>query len=127
MFYTDYPYSWQLICAEFFIIIIGRFMAIVTSYYMFECFKGDGSNKLSFREISFLSYAAFIRGCIAFGLVENLEQEKFHHKKVIVSTVLCLVISSTCIIGSFTALFKAWVLPSPSDGEDHKERQSSIN
>lgn len=126
MFYTDYPYSWQFICAEFFIIIIGRYAAICLSYYMFACFKGDQSNKLSFREITFLSYAAFIRGCIAFGLVENLDGEKFHNKKVIVSSVLCLVISSTCIIGSFTALFKNWVMPSP-DAKYDKNLHHSIN
>lgn len=106
MFYSDYPYSWQFICAEFFIIIFGRFVAIVCAYYVFEIFKGDPSNKLSFSEVTFLSYAAFIRGCIAFGLVENLNGDKFANKKVIVSSVLCLVISSTIIIGSFTALFK---------------------
>ena len=127
MFYTDYPYSWQFICAEFFIIIIGRFAAIVLSYYMFECFKGDPSNKLSFREITFLSYAAFIRGCIAFGLVENLDGDKFKNKRVIVSSVLCLVISSTCIIGSFTALFKNWVMPSPEAKGGKSLKHSSIN
>jgi len=44
---------------------------------MFECFKGDKTNKLNFREITFLTYAAFIRGAIAFGLVENLDEETF--------------------------------------------------
>jgi NhaP-type Na+/H+ or K+/H+ antiporter len=104
MYYTDYPFSWQLIIAEFFIVIIGRYTAITCSYYMFECFKGDKSNKLNFKEISFLTYAAFIRGAIAFGLVENLDEEKFAYKKVIVSTTFCLVISSTVIFGSFTPL-----------------------
>ena len=77
MYYSTYPYSWQLIIAEFFIIIIGRYSGITLSYYMFDCFKGDAANYLSFREISFLTYAAFIRGAIAFGLVENLDEHKF--------------------------------------------------
>jgi len=111
--------------AEFFIIIIGRFVAITISYYMFNCFKGDQANHLTFNEITFLSYAAFIRGCIAFGLVENLNGDKFANKKVIVSSVLCLVISSTIIIGSFTALFKNWVLPTPKEEESPRKINTS--
>jgi hypothetical protein len=83
------------------------------AYYMFSCCKGSIDNKLSLNEVSFLAYAAFIRGCIAFGLVQNIPEHIFPQKKVVVSSVLILVISSTMIIGSFTALFKAWVMPSP--------------
>lgn len=110
MFYKNYPYSWQFIVAEFFIVIIGRYAAISLSYYMFECVKGDPSNKLNFREITFLTYAALIRGAIAFGLVENLD-ENFKEKKVIVSSTLCLVISSTIIWGSFTPPVQKLLLP----------------
>lgn len=35
MYYKDYPYCWQFIVAEFFIVIIGRYTAICMSYYMF--------------------------------------------------------------------------------------------
>jgi len=117
MYYSNYPFSWQFIVAEFFIVVIGRYTAILASYYMFECFKGEEKNKLTFREITFLSYAAFIRGAIAFGLVENLDEHSFSQKKVIVSSVLCLVISSTIIFGSFTSLFKKFVLPSKGEIE----------
>lgn len=79
MYYYEeqYPWSWQFIVAEFFIIIVGRFMAIVLSYYMFNCCKGSPDNKLKFNEVSFLSYAAFIRGSIAFGLVQNIPESRF--------------------------------------------------
>ena len=77
MFYSSYPYSWKLIVAELFIVIVGRYSAICLSYYIFECAKGSTANKLSFSEISFLTYAALIRGAIAFGLVENLSDEHF--------------------------------------------------
>lgn len=110
MYYKDYPFSWQFIVAEFFIVIIGRYSAIVASYYMFGCCKGDKSNYLSFREISFLTYAAFIRGAIAFGLVENLDEHKFAQKKVIVSSTLCLVIASTVIFGGFTPMMSKILL-----------------
>lgn len=110
MFYSSYPFSWQFIVAEAFIIIVGRYLAILLSYYMFNCCKGDPANKLSFREVTFLAYAAFIRGAIAFGLVEKIDESMFPAKKVIVSSVLCLVISTTIIIGSFTAMVKKAVL-----------------
>ena len=71
---------------------------------MFECFKGDKSNYLSLNEISFATYAAFIRGAIAFGLVENLPEDYFKFKRVIVSSTLVLVITTTIIFGSFTPI-----------------------
>ena len=112
MFYTSYPFCWKLILAEFFIVIVGRYSAIALSYYMFECVKGDKSNKLSFGEISFLTYAALIRGAIAFGLVENLDEHHFEKKKVIDSTTSALVILSTVIFGGLTPIVQKFLLPS---------------
>jgi NhaP-type Na+/H+ or K+/H+ antiporter len=111
MYYYSYPFCWKLIVAEFFIVIIGRYAAISLSYYMFECVKGDKANYLSFPEISFLTYAALIRGAIAFGLVENLSEEHFHKKKVIVSTTYILVILSTIIFGGLTPIVQRFLLP----------------
>ena len=124
MAYKDHRYCWKLIVAEFFIVIIGRFTAISASYYMFECFKGDKSNKLNFREISFLTYAAFIRGAIAFGLVEKLDAHTFpaEKKEVVVSTTLCLVISTTFLFGGFTPMVQKLLLPSKP-----KENQTELD
>jgi NhaP-type Na+/H+ or K+/H+ antiporter len=112
MYYTSYPFSWKLIIAEFFIVIVGRYSAISLSYYIFECAKGNPVNKLTFSEISFLTYAALIRGAIAFGLVENLSDENFDKKKVIVSTTYALVILSTVIFGGLTPIVQKFLLPS---------------
>ena len=71
---------------------------------MFNCFKGDESNTLSLKEISFATYAAFIRGAIAFGLVEKLDKNYFPFKEVIVSSTQILVITSTVVFGSFTPI-----------------------
>lgn len=70
---THQYYFTQKLClpfvlAEFFIIIIGRFLAIFLSYYMTNCCRRE-SGKLSIRQLAFISYAALIRGAIAFGLV----------------------------------------------------------
>ena len=61
---------------------------------------------MTFKELSFLTYAALIRGAIAFGLTEKLEETdgKFPKKRVIVSSVLYLVLTSTFIFGGFTAI-----------------------
>jgi sodium/hydrogen exchanger-like protein 6/7 len=77
MYYKSYPYSWKFIIAEFFIVIVGRLLAIILAFYMFECFKGNRANKLSLKEQTFLAYAAMIRGAIAFGLVENINDHSF--------------------------------------------------
>lgn len=104
MFYYDYPYSWKFILAGFFIVVVGRYTSIVASYYMFACCKGSPNNYLNIKEISFATYAAFIRGAIAFGLVENLGETTFKFKRVVVSSTLVLVITSTIIFGSFTPM-----------------------
>jgi len=75
MFYSVYPSSWQFVLAEFFIVIIGRTLAIWASYYTFSKCKGDKTNKLTLRELTFVSYAALIRGSVAFGLCEKLSDE----------------------------------------------------
>mgnify|MGYP000869543991 CR=1 FL=1 len=79
---------------------------------MFNCCKGSPNNYLSFREISFATYAAFIRGAIAFGLVEMLDEHTFKYKRVIVSSTMVLVIASTCIFGGFTPIVLNFLLPS---------------
>lgn len=113
-----FPWSWKFVLAEFFIIIGGRSLAIYLSYYMFSCCKGDPKNYLSFKEVSFCSYAAFIRGAIAFGLVVNVDEKLFQgaddeesKKPVIETSILLLVIFTTCIIGSLTNLVKSLLMP----------------
>ena len=81
------------------------------SYYMFNCIKGSKANYLSFREITFATYAAFIRGAIAFGLVEMLDEHHFQYKRVIVSSTMVLVIASTIIFGGFTPFVANLLLP----------------
>jgi len=94
---------------------------------MFACCKGDKSNYLSLNEISFATYAAFIRGAIAFGLVENLPEESFKFKRVIVSSTLVLVITTTIIFGSFTPMVQAWLLPSKKIVRADSSIRKSIN
>lgn len=66
-----------------FIIVIGRFLAVYISYYIFFCKKSE-TVSLSFRELSFIAYAAVIRGAIAFGLVTSISDDThFEYKEII--------------------------------------------
>jgi NhaP-type Na+/H+ or K+/H+ antiporter len=111
-FYLQRERCWPFVLAQFFIIIIGRFMAIILSYYMFSCCSKDENEKLSFRELLFISYAALIRGAIAFGLVTNIPDE-FEHKEVVESTTLLLVIITTIVFGTFCSMMQKILLPDP--------------
>ncbi len=74
---------WPFVLCEMFIIVIGRFLAVYISYYIFFCKKSE-TVRLSFRELSFIAYAAVIRGAIAFGLVTSISDEtKFKFKEII--------------------------------------------
>ena len=74
-YYMDLvPYCVPFVIAEFFIVIIGRYVAIYISYYIFSCFPGDPENNLRFPQVTFISWAALIRGAIAFGLVAKVDE-----------------------------------------------------
>jgi len=69
------PISWSFIGAMIIIIIVGRYLAVYVSYYIFECLPGSPKNKLSFSQITFIAFAALIRGSIAFGLVLKITDD----------------------------------------------------
>lgn len=60
-------------------------MAVYISYYIFSCCPGKQSNKLTFPQVSFISFAALIRGSIAFGLVlkmvSDFKDDSSEHEK----------------------------------------------
>jgi sodium/hydrogen exchanger-like protein 6/7 len=107
-------FCWKFVLAEFFIIIIGRYIAIYSSYYTFACCKGKKANKLEFSQLTFISFAALIRGAIAFGLVTKvptgeagISKEK---KDILLSSTLALVIITTVLFGSFTNIVQKCLL-----------------
>lgn len=108
-YYMELEICWMFILVEFFIIIIGRLFGVLISYYMFACCVNDNNEKLSFKELLFISYAALIRGAIAFGLVTNISEE-FPHKEVVESSTLILVILTTVVFGTFTKFMEKILL-----------------
>ena len=67
--YATIPGWWSIgwITIQFFIIVIGRLIAVFGTFYLFRlCFK---HKTISFNELVFISYGGMIRGAIAFALV----------------------------------------------------------
>lgn len=84
---------------------------------MFSCCskaKPGDNGHLSCGELTFISYAALIRGAIAFGLVANIKDSfGVDKKEVVVSSVLILVIATTIIFGTFTSTMQRCLLKKP--------------
>lgn len=110
------PFSWRFVIAEFFIVIIGRYIAVYASYYLFSsnCCPGTPENHLSFKQLTFISWAALIRGAIAFGLINKVTADSLTipeqswsaatelNSEVVKSGTLALVVITTIVFGSLT-------------------------
>ena len=114
--YTSYEWSWQFFVAEFFVIIIGRFLGIVGLLY-FVSFIFNHERELSFKETMFLYCGGMIRGAIAFGLVLRLDHS-LPNRQVIITTSLCLVILTTLLFGSLMPILSK-VLLKGGDNKGH--------
>lgn len=68
--------------------------------------------KVSFKEQLFICYAGLIRGAIAFGLVLRLSGIITNDKlRIIETTALTLVVSTTLIFGSTMSIVQKALLP----------------
>ena len=74
-YFLSQPICWSFIGCMLIIIIIGRGLAILTSYYVFACIPGNPSNKMTINQLAFLIFAALIRGSIAFGLILKMDDD----------------------------------------------------
>ena len=73
------PFCLGFVLGGFVIVIIGRYAAIYISYYVFAlCPAGSKDNRLSFKQLTFLAWAALIRGAIAFGLINKVTQKQLY-------------------------------------------------
>lgn len=122
----NYWVSWEFIVAQLIFVIVARTLGIFISYYTFSCCKGSPDNKLSNREIMFATWAAYIRGAIAFGLSQNLSNSNFGswnedntefmgQKEVVQTTILSLVIITTFFFGGFTPMVKQCLMGGKDD------------
>jgi len=81
-------------------------------------YEKDDPNKLTWRELFFITFAGLMRGCIAFGLVLRMGYEVLN-RSVIVTSCLTLVVASTIVLGSTIGVFGKCLFPDkPKDDND---------
>ena len=73
-------------------------------------YEKDNVNKLTWKELTFISFAGLIRGAIAFGLVLRLDPG-MANRSVIVTTCLTLVVFTTVVFGSSIGLLGKCLFP----------------
>lgn len=124
------PICWEFILAEFFIVIIGRYVAIMFSYLLFSFFPGSNNNKLTLRQLIFTAYAALIRGSIAFGLILKTgdllddDPENLFKANTLESSTCFLVVITTLVFGGLTPPIQRCVLP-PSKADQDADDNSN--
>ena len=65
--------SFAFVGLELALVIVGRFLIVFVLYFICRSCSKSESSKLSLRELLYISYAAFTKGSIAFGLVSRLD------------------------------------------------------
>ena len=70
------------------------------------------------KELIFISYAGYIRGAVAFGLVLKIN-ENVPNSAVIVTTALTLVVFSTIVMGSTVSTLANVFFKKAKDKSDH--------
>jgi NhaP-type Na+/H+ or K+/H+ antiporter len=114
--YTSLGGWWSIewITAQLIIIIFGRIIAIIGTFYLFRlCFK---KKTIEFKELMFITWGGMIRGAIAFALVLKIPYDGAQNCKageecytaeqysLAQSTTLIIVMMTTLIFGTFMKL-----------------------
>jgi NhaP-type Na+/H+ or K+/H+ antiporter len=106
------------------IVIIGRYVAIFVSFWLFNQFFR--SRTISPQELIFIGWGGMIRGAVAFALVMEIPHIGDHHScptnsreecfsknnyEMIVTTTLVLVIFTTLFFGTFMQMLGNYIVP----------------
>lgn len=125
--YSQIPswWSWSFIGWQTLIIIVGRSIAVIGTFYLFTlCFR---KKTIQFRELLFICYAGMIRGAIAFALVLRIPVCSAEipegcisrtNYNVLVSTTLVLVVVTTLAFGSFMGKVQSILVPGSAEDEE---------
>jgi len=126
-FYSNYQWSVQLIVSEMIICIIARSTAVLGMIGVMKAcgYEKDDVNKLTWKELIFITFAGLIRGAIAFGLVLRMGTD-IVNRSVIVTSSLTLVVFTTIFFGSTIGVLGKCLFPEkPKDGEGSDEDEIS--
>jgi len=117
-------WSWHLILLALCNVLISRFLGTVCLFYIVKAL--GHKSQISFRQSLFVFISGIIRGAIAFGLVLRLDKDMVadaHHRSLITTTALTLVVSTTLVFGSsMQILQKALVPPQESEREEYQDK-----
>lgn len=106
--------------AEMIICIIARSTAVLGMFGIMKAcgYEKDDPNKLTWKELFFITFAGLIRGAIAFGLVLRMGMEVVN-RSVIVTSSLTLVVFTTVVCGSTIGVLGKCLFPEKpkEDGE----------
>eukprot|EP00340_Litonotus_pictus_P001766 CAMPEP_0170518370 /NCGR_PEP_ID=MMETSP0209-20121228/4069_1 /TAXON_ID=665100 ORGANISM="Litonotus pictus, Strain P1" /NCGR_SAMPLE_ID=MMETSP0209 /ASSEMBLY_ACC=CAM_ASM_000301 /LENGTH=615 /DNA_ID=CAMNT_0010803899 /DNA_START=153 /DNA_END=2000 /DNA_ORIENTATION=+ len=117
-YYFTRAFSLAFVIWEFFILLASRTTMVFGSCFILETL-GVKSFRMKFSDKGIMAYSGTIRGAIAFGLACSLELENELHRTVLISGTLCLVLTTTVILG---ALMPFWVAFMKSfDSEEDRE------
>ena len=125
--YKDFMWSWELICVEGAVILLGRFLGTFGLIGFLKIFGYENANrrKVTCGELLFIWYAGLIRGAIAFGLVLRISDD-VANRSVIVTTCLTLVVVSTIFFGSTVGLLGKCLfdkVPEVGANEEDEEKE----
>lgn len=131
--YTSIPGYWSfaLIMWQLIIIIVGRVVAVIGTFYLFRlCFR---KKTINFRELLFITYGGMIRGAIAFALVlkipftcdnpdiECIPKDLYEMAR---STTLVIVMATTLFFGTFMKKTQSLLLGEQKESEHHDKEGS---
>ena len=128
-FYKNFQWSVQLIVAEMVICIIARCTAVFGMLGIMKAcgYERDNPNKLTWTELTFISFAGLIRGAIAFGLVLRIDNDIIN-RSVIVTTSLTLVVFTTVVFGSSIGVLGKCLFPDkPKDNKGEEEEEEELS
>lgn len=91
-------------------------------------YEKDDPNKLTWKELIFITFAGLIRGAIAFGLVLRMGME-VANRSVIVTSSLTLVVFTTVVCGSTIGVLGKCLFPDAPkiDGEEDNVNDDASN
>jgi sodium/hydrogen exchanger-like protein 6/7 len=115
--FGDHKWCPKLIIMQVFVIMIGRFIAVIGLLGLLKLCKYDSG--LSFKQQIFIWFAGMIRGAIAFGLVLRIDKTQFKNRDIIVTTTLALVIFTTIVLGSVLGVLQACLFKQEGDSDNY--------
>lgn len=127
----QFPWSPTAILIFLGIIVLGRFVALYFSHYLFKvcCSFQDVNSK----ELLYLTFSGMMRGAIAFGLVLRIpsgtnpdsDESAANEEGAMITTALALVILTTTVFGSLMPMLQRKLVPHKPGVRQRRRRKAA--